>query len=198
MTLSRLGCLLTGLALLILGLGCGSDTSDSETASSDGPRTAMSPNAATGLQGSTDPEPAPDLTLTTMDGETLELANRPGEVLLVNFWATWCAPCRKEIPDLVDLQNELGGRGLTVVGIALDEEGEAVVRPFTEEYGVNYPIVLDTTTTVSQAFGDVMGLPTTFVIGPEGQIQRRILGLFPIDDLKPELIQMLDAGGATS
>jgi len=198
MTLLRFAFFTTALALVFLLMGCGSDAPPAEDTASEAPTQMAPAGPSTGLQTSTEPEPAPDLTLQTMDGETLNLAERPGEVLIVNFWATWCPPCREEIPDLVDLQAELGERGLTVVGIALDEEGEDVVRPFLEEYEVNYPIVLDTTTTVSQEFGDVMGLPTTFVIGPDSQIRRRILGLFPVDDLKPTLIKMLDEGAPTS
>lgn len=195
MSLQRFTFVLLSLAVLTLGLGCGPDSSSDSAEAT----TKMTPsNAPTGLQSSTEPTPAPDLTLETMDGESIPLAQSADRVLLVNFWATWCPPCRKEIPDLVDLQNELGERGLTVVGVAMDEEGEEVVRPFLDEYGVNYPIVLDTTSTISQQFGDVMGLPTTFVIGPDGQIQRRILGIFPVDDLKPELIQMLDEGAPAS
>ena len=198
MTPLRFAFFTTALALVFLLMGCGSDAPPAEDTASEAPTQMAPAGPSTGLQASTEPEPAPDLTLQTMDGETLNLAERPGEVLIVNFWATWCPPCREEIPDLVDLQAELGERGLTVVGVALDEEGEDVVRPFLEEYEVNYPIVLDTTTTVSQEFGDVMGLPTTFVIGPDSQIRRRILGIFPVDDLKPTLIKMLDEGAPTS
>jgi thiol-disulfide isomerase/thioredoxin len=191
--------LFTGL--LLAGTGCASD----ESASTDSPAAAPSsqstrlPTAET-IQTPENPEPVPEVTLETMDGETIALAERPGEVLLVNFWATWCAPCRKEIPDLVKLQNELGPEGLTVIGISLDQQGEEVVTPFLDKYtgeeAINYPIVLDPEGEVEQAFGGVYGLPMTYVVGPDGLIQHQILGLFPVDEMRPKLATMLE--GATS
>ena len=187
--------LLTGLFLA--GAGCASDDSASTDATTAEPsaRTSRLPTAET-IQSPEDPEPAPDITLETMDGETIALANRPGEVLLVNFWATWCAPCRKEIPDLVALQEDLGPEGLTVIGVSLDQQGSEVVTPFLDDYAINYPIVLDPEGTVEAAFGGVYGLPMTYVVGPEGQIQHRILGLFPVDEMRPKLTALLDGSAS--
>lgn len=130
----------------------------------------------------------PDVSVTTLDGETLHLARRTGEVLVVNFWATWCPPCRVEIPDLISLHEELHGAGLTVLGIAVDE-GEEVVQPFVEEQGINYPIVVDDGR-IADAFGGVYGLPTTYVINPDGEVIHRTIGLFPIDEIRPQLEAM--------
>jgi len=147
------------------------------------------------IQSPDDPEPAPDVTLETMDGESIALARRPGEVLLVNFWATWCAPCRKEIPDLIALQDDLGPQGLTVIGVSLDQQGEEVVTPFLDNHtgdeAVNYPIVLDPEGEVEQAFGGVYGLPMTYVVGPDGRVHHRVLGLFPVEEMRPKLTAML-------
>ena len=181
------------VGLLLLGTGCTSDDSAStdSTAATSSSNTTRLPTAET-IQSPDDPEPAPDVTLETMDGETIALADRPGEVLLVNFWATWCAPCRKEIPDLVALQEELGPQGLTVVGVSLDQQGEEVVTPFLDDYAINYPIVLDPEGEVEQAFGGVYGLPMTYVVGPDGRIHHRVLGLFPVDEMRPQLTALLD------
>lgn len=188
---SSLFALVFALALLA-GAGCASD----DGGDADRPPAANQP--ATGLssdeQIQTPNEPAPDVTLETMDGEAIALANRPGEVLVVNFWATWCAPCRKEIPDLIDLQDELGPRGLTVIGVSFDQEGAEVVEPFLEEYAINYPIVLDPDASLDEAFGGIYGLPMTYVVGPDGQIRYRVLGLFPVDEMRSKLVAMLDAG----
>lgn len=182
-------------AALMTCTGC---SSDRDTAS-DAPATSSSPSATGSnvpaggtIQSPDEPEDAPDVTVETMSGESIALAGRPGEVLLVNFWATWCAPCRKEIPDLVALQEDLGPRGLTVIGISLDQQGAEAVEPFLADYAINYPIALDTEGAIEKAFGGVYGLPMTYVIGPEGRIQHRVLGLFPTDEMRPKLTALLD------
>lgn len=135
--------------------------------------------------GQETPSPAPELTLTTTDGETIDLS-APGAVVVLNFWATWCGPCRIEIPDLKALHDEMGAEGVTVVGVAVGE-GEDEVAPFAEQMAINYPMVLDADRAVSEAFGGVYGLPTTVVIDRQGRVVRRILGLFPVDQMKPQL-----------
>lgn len=185
--------LLLACALTVVG-GCSSDSDSangSSTASAERLPSESGIPASDKIQSPADPDPAPDVTVETMDGETIALADRPGEVLLVNFWATWCAPCRKEIPDLIDLQNDFGPDGLTVIGVSLDQQGAAVVKPFLDEYAVNYPIVLDAEGIVEQAFGGIYGLPMTYVIGPEGRIQHRVLGLFPTEEMRPKLAALL-------
>lgn len=135
--------------------------------------------------------PAPAFTLPTLDGDSLALADLRGRVVLVNFWATWCAPCVAEMPDLSALHEEFDG--LTVVGVAVDE-GPELVRPFAENLDVRYPIVLDDGG-VAEAFGGVWALPTTYVIGTDGIIVQRIIGLFPVEEMRPQLRRLLDARG---
>src|SRR5882762_4868141 len=107
-------------------------------------------NPATGIKAGT---PEPDLKLKTIDGKEVMLADYKGKVVFVNFWATWCDPCRVEIPWLIAMQNKYGPKGFTVVGIAMDEEGKSVVAPFLDKerfdvdgqrLPMNYPIVLGT------------------------------------------------------
>lgn len=175
-------CLGLGLALF---LGCTEEDQDPATA----PRSNI--EAQPGEPHEVEPEPIPDLTLQTLEGETIDLSQRRGEVLLINFWATWCTPCREEIPDLVSLQSDLGPQGLTIIGIALDRDGEEAVNPFLDEYEVNYPIVIDADRSVESEIGPTYGLPTTLVVNPEGEITHRVVGIFPVEEMQPSLEEML-------
>ena len=130
---------------------------------------------------------APDFTLPDLDGHQFALRHYRGQVTLVNFWATWCAPCRIEIPDLMRLQAKYGARGLVVLGIAMDEGGKSVVAPWigTERFvlgaarqAVHYPILIGTDA-VADRFGGVVGFPMTVVVGKDGRELRRVSG--PID-----------------
>ncbi len=160
----------------------------------DAPSPADAPKTNTEAQSGTvydDPEPAPDVNMTTLDGDTINLAEQKGKVVLVNFWATWCAPCRKEIPDFIDLYSDLKSEGLLIIGVSTDKEGRSVVAPFVEDESINYPIVTDTSKTIQSQFDSMYGLPTTYVVNPEGQIVRRVLGIFPTEELTPKLKDML-------
>jgi len=184
--------LLLFVGLLLGGLaGCGTDDEGADPAQAPKTNTEAQTSAST---YDTEPSPAPDMTLETLDGGEINLAEQDGKVILVNFWATWCAPCRKEIPDLIDLHSSMESEGLRVVGIALDDEGRSVVEPYVEKMGINYPIVIDTTRRVESKFESMYGLPTTYVVNPEGTVVKRVLGLFPTDEMKPELQKMLQSG----
>lgn len=134
-------------------------------------------------------EPAPDFTLPMLDGGTFRMSEHEGEVLVVNFWATWCAPCRIEIPDLIEMQSDLGEEGIQIVGISLDHQGQDVVEAFADEAGINYPILLDDGKVAAQ-FGGVYALPTTIIVDREGMIRRRIPGLVTRQLLTPILREL--------
>ncbi len=127
-------------------------------------------------QAQTELTQAPDFELPTLEGETFRLSDHRGKVVLLNFWATWCAPCRAEIPDFIKLQQKLGEDQLLIVGISLDEEGEEVVRPFVEKMGINYPVVIDDGS-VARLYGGVYAIPTTVIVDPSGNIYRRFEGM---------------------
>jgi thiol-disulfide isomerase/thioredoxin len=136
-------------------------------------------------------KPEPDLKLKTVDGKDVSLADYKGKVVFVNFWATWCDPCRVEIPWLIAMQSRYGPKGFTVVGIAMDEEGKSVVAPFLDKerfdvdgqkLPMNYPIVLGTDEAADK-FGGILGYPSSFLISRDGKIVTKFQGLKSEDEL---------------
>lgn len=111
---------------------------------------------------------APAWTLQDTAGRTVRLADFRGQVVILHFWATWCPPCRREVPVLAALRDQYESAGLVVVGVSLDED-PALVTSFVKEQGINYPVVLGTPL-VAVAYGGVSTLPTTFVINRDGKI----------------------------
>jgi thiol-disulfide isomerase/thioredoxin len=120
--------------------------------------------------------PAPDFTLETLDGKSVSLSSLRGKAVVVNFWATWCGPCKIETPWLVELQNQYGAQGLQIVGVAMDDSGKDEIARFAKDMGMNYPVVLGREA-VGQAYGGVDALPESFFIGRDGKIVDKIMGL---------------------
>ena len=129
---------------------------------------------------------APDFTLSNMDGEPFTLSEHEGEVVVLNVWATWCPPCRKEIPDFIEIQKEMRDDGVLFVGVSQDKEGWEVVKPFAKEYGINYPLVVDDGT-ISQKYGPFRGIPTTFIINKKGKVEYVAPGMVNREALQPAL-----------
>ena len=133
---------------------------------------------------------APDFSLKQMNGDTFRLSDHRGEIVVLNFWATWCPPCRQEIPGFIALQNEFENQGVTFVGVSLNKDGFSSVRPYAEKMGINYPLVVDDGS-VAPKYGGIRILPSTVLIGPEGTIQHRKVGYFPEEQLRSQLNAML-------
>jgi peroxiredoxin len=113
--------------------------------------------------------PAPEVVAETIDGERFRLREHRGEVVVVNVWATWCAPCRVEMPGFVDLQESFRDEGVQFVGIAVDRDGEEVVRPFVKEEGINFPQIANPTVAARHFPGEVV--PRTYLIDKQGRIR---------------------------
>ena len=118
----------------------------------------------------------PDFELLGLDGERYHLGDAGGKVLLVNFWATWCASCRTEIPELNKIYQEMRESGVAVYGISTDVEGAEKVVPYVEEMGVSYPVLLDPEAKSPSIFGGLEGYPMTFIFDQEGLIYSSYLG----------------------
>jgi len=140
--------------------------------------------------GGSEKKQAPNFRLKSLAGNTVRLSDYRGKVVIVDFWATWCPPCRKEIPDFVSLFREFSGRGLMILGISLDHQGEKVVKNFVRKYGVNYPILM-TDGKVDQLYGGVSAIPTTFIIDREGIIRKKHVGYRPKNVFKREVKELL-------
>ena len=135
---------------------------------------------------------APDFTLKTSDNKTIQLSKLKGKVVLVNFWATWCGPCRYEIPDFMEVYSQYKSKGFELVGIALDEEGWEVVKPYIAQQKINYPVVVGDGNLAS-AYGGIDAIPTSFLVDKEGYIIGKRVGVLPKEMLENSLKQLLVA-----
>lgn len=137
-----------------------------------------------------DRKPAPDFTLKDADGRELKLSDFKGRVVLLNFWATWCGPCKFEIPWFIEFQKKYKDKGFTVIGVSMDEEGWEVVKPYLTDKAVNYPVVIGTDP-VAQTYGGIDSLPSTFMIDKEGRIASAHIGLAAKKDFEDEINELL-------
>jgi thiol-disulfide isomerase/thioredoxin len=141
----------------------------------------------------------PDVTFKDLAGKEIPLASLKGKVVLVNFWATWCEPCRTEIPWMIEFQQKYADKGFTMLGVAMDDDGKSVVDPFVakthfdvrgHQMAMDYPIVLGNDDLASK-FGGLFGLPTSVLISRDGKVQKRYLGLVNHDTIEKEIQSLL-------
>ena len=119
---------------------------------------------------------APDFSLESLEGKTMRLSDFRGKAVLLNFWATWCGPCKIEMPWFVELQQKYGSQGLQVVGVAMDDASKEDIAKFAKDMGVNYPVLIGKEA-VGDSYGGIPALPETFFIGRDGKVVDKILGL---------------------
>jgi len=135
---------------------------------------------------------APDFTLESLDGKNVRLSDLRGKTVLLNFWATWCIPCKVEMPWFVELQNEYGPQGLQIVGVAMDDSSKEDIAKFARDMGVNYPVLLGKEA-VGDAYGGVPALPESFFISRDGRIVDKIMGLRGKADIEDSIKKALEA-----
>ena len=143
---------------------------------------------------------APEFQLTSLDGKTVKLSDLRGKAVVLNFWATWCGPCKIEIPWLADLQKQYQSQGVEIVGVAMDDDAEknkADIAKFAKEMNVNYEVLLGNDK-IADAYGGVDALPTTFYIGRDGKIVNRIFGIVGHKEIEENIQAALKEGQGNS
>jgi cytochrome c biogenesis protein CcmG, thiol:disulfide interchange protein DsbE len=154
-----------------------------------------------GSSGASSLSPEPEVTFKDLQGNAVPIASLKGKVVLLNFWATWCEPCRGEIPILINLQKQYGDKGFTVLGAAMDDDGAKVVDPFvkTTQFNVggqqktmDYPIVLGNDKIASD-FGGLIGMPTSFLITKDGKIAKKYMGALTEAQIQNDVQKQLGA-----
>jgi thiol-disulfide isomerase/thioredoxin len=145
--------------------------------------------------GVTEGKRPPSFKLPDLDGNEVALTDYVGKVVVLDLWATWCPPCRQEIPFLIELYEEHKDEGLVVVGVGLDDGGAGVLRPFVEQNGITYPILVGNRD-VGQRY-KLQGIPTTFILDRDGRIAAKHLGFRPTDAevMREEVARLLGTAG---
>jgi peroxiredoxin len=133
---------------------------------------------------------APDFTLKDADGKIVRLSDYRGKVVLLDFWATWCGPCKIEIPWFKEFQRKYKDQGFEVIGVSMDEDGWQAVKPFASDMAINYRLVIGDDST-AQAYGGVDALPTTFVIDRKGKIAAVHVGVASKGDIQNGIEELL-------
>lgn len=178
------------VAIFCLGIAGGCSSDQQEASQKREPLERLDPFSAP-LYPAKREAKARDFTVTLVSGESFSLSDHKGEVVVLNIWATWCAPCAEEVPDFVDLYEKYKEQGLVVLGVSIDKQGESVVKPFMEKHQMSYPVVIDRGT-IMDKYGPTMGIPTTYVIGPKGNLQYFAVGALTKKELEPRLKKLLN------
>ncbi len=171
------------IALSLLLAGCGGAPEVVDAASQKG------------AKGSKASKAAPAFSLKDSDGRTVSLADYKGKVVLLNFWATWCGPCKIEIPWFIEFEQKYKDRGFAVIGVSMDEEGWEVVKPYLAKNKINYRTVIGNDE-MAQQYGGVESLPTTFVIDQGGNIHGTHVGLVSKSEYENQITELLGGGAS--
>src|SRR5215469_6386491 len=148
--------------------------------------TPVQQSGAGQLQG----QAAPDFALTSIDGKTMKLSDFRGKAVLLNFWATWCEPCKIEMPWFVDFEKKYGPEGLEVVGVAMDDASPSEISSFAQKLGVNYPVLIGKEEVGAQ-YGGIDYLPSTFYISRDGKILDHVFGLVSRSEIESNIQKAL-------
>jgi peroxiredoxin len=133
---------------------------------------------------------APDFNIKDLNGDNLRLSDLKGKVIILDFWATWCPPCRAEIPAFNELYSEYKDQGLEIIGLSLDRDGPPVVKKFAKEYNIKYILAMGNDKIVNSYRG-IVGIPTTFIIDRDGNIRGQHVGFAPKEVFEEEIKNLL-------
>jgi thiol-disulfide isomerase/thioredoxin len=180
--------ILVVLVSLLFMFGCNKNASDinkeqkTDSEVTQGSIESNNPNTSS--------DKAPAFTLDSPSGKKVSLSDYKGKVVIVDFWATWCPPCRRGIPDLVDIQSEFGNK-VAVIGISVDTDTRDQVASFAKNFKINYT-VLYATPEVVQSYGNIESIPTSFIIDKNGNIVNQFVGLTPKETYVSEIKKLID------
>lgn len=132
---------------------------------------------------------APDFTVNDLQGKKISLSDYKGKVVLLDFWATWCAPCLEEIPHFITMQEKYAGQGFQAIGISMDD-GPKPVEAFYQEHKLNYPVAIGTSK-LADSYGGILGLPVTFVINRDGSIRKKFVGATDPAAIEEQVVEAL-------
>jgi peroxiredoxin len=178
------GILAGGTALVLAGVQAPLTGCDSGQGSADAAQPAPAPQAAT------EHPMAPAFQLEAIAGGTVDLKSLKGKVVMLDFWATWCGPCRASIPHLNELYAEHREAGLEILGISVDQAGPDAVRAFTKRQKMDYPLVMANSDIV-RAYGGITSIPTAFLIDREGRVRQKYVGLRPKSAYEQDILKLL-------
>ncbi len=179
----RLKILFSLCLVLVAASGCNEPGYGEPTAVSSQAETALQTQGSIRIGG-----PAPDFKLWNLQGQAVSLSDYRGSVVFVNFWATWCGPCKVEMPAMERLYRDFQSKGLEILAVSTDAQGAVVTRPFQEKMGLTFPILHDSDYTIGRLYG-ARTLPMSFLIDRQGIIRHRIFGAR--DWHSPEAIRMI-------
>ena len=152
--------------------------------------TGCSSLSSTASSSAEDRKIAPNFTLADASGVPVKLSDYKGKVVLLNFWATWCAPCKMEIPWFIEFEKTYKDQGFATLGVSMDEDGWKAIKPFVAQYAINYPVMAGNNR-VAELYGGIDSIPTTFLIDREGRIASTHLGLVSKHDSEAEIRRLI-------
>lgn len=193
--------LISGVALLIIAAGCSKSAKNATSTNTVNQKDTVNMDTDTTVRD-TDVENTTtnaktdvgkdrplslNFTLTTLDGKSFTLHDNKGKVIVMDFWATWCGPCRREIPELIKLNDKLKKKGLLVIGVGLDRPAQ--LNAFAKQYKIDYPILLGTQQ-IANDYG-VKGIPTTYILDKKGRVIKRYVGYYP--GVEKEMLSIIES-----